>query len=94
MKKVVILISGRGSNMQAILEARLPVTVAAVISNDAAAGGLATLGYSVVASTFAVFAEHAYDQLRMSVAQPRLNVKIVASQSFTKMMSCFRSVAY
>ena len=42
MKKVVILISGRGSNIQAILEARLPVTVAAVISNDAAAGGLAT----------------------------------------------------
>jgi transketolase len=44
-----------------------------------AAGGLATLGYTVFASTFAVFAEHAFDQLRMSVAQPRLNVKIVAS---------------
>ncbi len=42
MKKIVILISGRGSNMQAILEARLPLTVAAVISNDPAAGGLAT----------------------------------------------------
>ncbi len=42
MKKIVILISGRGSNMQAILEARLPVTVAAVISNDAQAGGLTT----------------------------------------------------
>lgn len=42
MKKIVILISGRGSNMQAILEARLPLTVAAVISNDASAGGLAT----------------------------------------------------
>ena len=42
MKKIVILISGRGSNMQAILEAKLPVTVAAVISNDPAAGGLAT----------------------------------------------------
>ena len=42
MKKIVILISGRGTNMQAILEARLPLTVAAVISNDAAAGGLAT----------------------------------------------------
>ena len=41
MKKVVILISGRGSNMQAILQARLPVTVAAVISNDPAAAGLA-----------------------------------------------------
>ncbi|MSQ30241.1 MAG: transketolase family protein [Dehalococcoidia bacterium] len=44
-----------------------------------AAGGLATMGYTVFASTFAVFAEHAFDQLRMSVAQPRLNVKIVAS---------------
>ena len=42
MKKIVILISGRGSNMQAILEARLPLTVAAVISNDAGAAGLAT----------------------------------------------------
>ena len=41
MKKIVILISGRGSNMQAILEAQLPVTVAAVISNEPRAGGLA-----------------------------------------------------
>ena len=44
-----------------------------------AAGGLATTGHTVVASTFAVFAEHAFDQLRMSIAQPRLNVKVVAS---------------
>jgi len=41
MKQIVILISGRGSNMQAILAARLPVTVAAVISNEPAAAGLA-----------------------------------------------------
>ena len=41
MKKIVILISGRGSNMQAILAARLPVTVAAVISNERGAAGLA-----------------------------------------------------
>jgi len=41
MKKIVILISGRGSNMQAILEARLPVTIAAVISNEPRAAGLA-----------------------------------------------------
>lgn len=44
-----------------------------------AAGGLATMGHTVFATTFAVFAEHAFDQLRMSVAQPRLNVKVVAS---------------
>ena len=41
MKRIVILISGRGSNMQAILEARLPVVVAAVISNEPHAAGLA-----------------------------------------------------
>lgn len=40
MKNIVILISGRGSNMQAIVEAGLPCRVAAVISNKAEAGGL------------------------------------------------------
>jgi transketolase len=44
-----------------------------------AAAGLSTMGYTVFASTFAVFAEHAYDQLRMSIAQPNLNVKVVVS---------------
>jgi phosphoribosylglycinamide formyltransferase-1 len=41
-KSIVILISGRGSNMEALLEARLPARVAAVISNDAQARGIAT----------------------------------------------------
>ena len=36
---VVVLISGRGSNLQAILDAGIPVS--AVISNVAGAGGLA-----------------------------------------------------
>lgn len=40
MKSIVILISGRGSNMLALLEAKLPCRVAAVISNRANAGGL------------------------------------------------------
>ncbi|MDX8386243.1 MAG: phosphoribosylglycinamide formyltransferase [Gallionella sp.] len=40
MKKIVILISGRGSNMQALLEAKLPCNVAAIISNRADAEGL------------------------------------------------------
>src|ERR1035437_2338808 len=40
MKKVVILISGRGSNMQALLEAKLPCRIAAVISNRVDAEGL------------------------------------------------------
>ena len=39
-KNIVILISGRGSNLQALLEARLPCRIATVISNRADAGGL------------------------------------------------------
>ena len=40
MKRIVILISGRGSNMLSILDAALPVEVAAVISNRPDAAGL------------------------------------------------------
>jgi phosphoribosylglycinamide formyltransferase-1 len=40
MKRIVILISGRGSNLQALLEAGLPCQIAAVISNRADAKGL------------------------------------------------------
>jgi phosphoribosylglycinamide formyltransferase-1 len=46
MKRIVILISGRGSNMEAILRAasaeQWPAQVVAVISNKAEAGGLET----------------------------------------------------
>ena len=42
MKNIVILISGRGSNMQAIVNAGIPdVRIAAVLSNSATAAGLA-----------------------------------------------------
>jgi len=40
MKRIVILISGRGSNMQAVLEAKLDAAIAAVISNNPTAKGL------------------------------------------------------
>ena len=41
MISIVVLISGRGSNLRAILDADLPVRIAAVISNNPAAAGLA-----------------------------------------------------
>ena len=45
MKNIVILISGRGSNMQSIVRAaqseRWPARIAAIVSNKADAGGLA-----------------------------------------------------
>lgn len=40
MKRIVILISGRGSNMQAVLAAKLNAAIAAVISNNPTAKGL------------------------------------------------------
>jgi len=40
VKKIVILVSGRGSNMQAIIRARLPADIVAVISNRPDAAGL------------------------------------------------------
>src|SRR3989304_6349750 len=44
------------------------------------AAGLAASGKTVFASTFAVFASgRCYDQVRVSIAQPHLNVKIVAT---------------
>ena len=44
------------------------------------AAGLATTGKVVFASTFAVFATgRAWEQVRVSIAYPRLNVKIVAT---------------
>ncbi|HZR02782.1 MAG TPA: phosphoribosylglycinamide formyltransferase [Burkholderiales bacterium] len=39
-KRIVILISGRGSNMAALLDAGLPATISAVISNEPQAKGL------------------------------------------------------
>src|SRR5512145_805028 len=41
VKRLVILISGRGSNMQALLDAPLPAVTGVVISSNPAAGGLA-----------------------------------------------------
>jgi phosphoribosylglycinamide formyltransferase-1 len=40
MNQLVILISGRGSNMQALLEAPLPARLSAVLSNNPRAAGL------------------------------------------------------
>ncbi len=40
MKRIVLLISGRGSNMAAILDSNLPIEIAAVISNRGDSAGL------------------------------------------------------
>jgi len=56
MKKIVILISGRGSNMEALIAARdagnLPVEIAAVISNRPDAEGLETAARASIPTHF------------------------------------------
>ncbi|PWB57781.1 MAG: phosphoribosylglycinamide formyltransferase [Nitrosomonadales bacterium] len=59
MKRIVILISGRGSNMQAILEAGLPVEIAAVISNKPEAKGLEIAARHGVATAVVDHRQHA-----------------------------------
>ena len=59
MKSIVFLISGRGSNMQAILDADLPLTIKAVISNRPDASGLATASQRGVATCVVDHTVHA-----------------------------------
>ncbi|MFY9316204.1 MAG: phosphoribosylglycinamide formyltransferase [Burkholderiales bacterium] len=54
---VVVLISGRGSNLQAILDAGIPVS--AVISNVAGAGGLALAAQRGIATRVVPHRDHA-----------------------------------
>jgi len=63
MKSIVILISGRGSNMQAMLAAKLPCRIAAVISNKADARGLETARAHGIPTAVVAHAEHASREL-------------------------------
>ena len=59
MKSIVILISSRGSNMLALLEAGLPCQIAAVISNRADAPGLEIARQHGVATQVVAHCDHA-----------------------------------
>ncbi|MDP1633393.1 MAG: phosphoribosylglycinamide formyltransferase [Gallionellaceae bacterium] len=63
MKNIVILISGRGSNMEAMLAAGLPCRIAAVISNKADARGLETARAHGILTSVVAHAEHASREL-------------------------------
>lgn len=59
MKSIVILISGRGSNMETILGAGLPLHIKAVISNRADAAGLKTAAQRGIATVVVDHKAHA-----------------------------------
>ena len=90
MKKLVILISGRGSNLQALLEAKLPCRIAAVISNRADAEGLdiaKTHGIPVAVVEHGNYADR--DSFDTALAQTIdvFNPDIVALAGFMRILS-------
>jgi phosphoribosylglycinamide formyltransferase-1 len=62
VKRIVILISGRGSNMESLIRANLPASVACVISNNPGAAGLAIAREAGIAT--AVLDHRAYGDRR------------------------------
>ncbi|HMM46769.1 MAG TPA: phosphoribosylglycinamide formyltransferase [Thiobacillaceae bacterium] len=81
--RVVVLLSGRGSNLRAIAEAALPIEIVAVISNRPGAAGLdyaRTRGIPAVALDHTAYAEReAYDALLADeVARHRPDLVVLA----------------
>lgn len=85
---VVVLLSGRGSNLQALIEAGIPVS--GVISNVAGAGGLAiAAARGIPAQTIAHrdFATREAFDAALSTAIDRLAPKLVALAGFMRILT-------
>jgi len=90
MKSVVILISGRGSNMEAIVRAGLPVKVAAVISNRADAAGLQyaqAKGIATAVVEHRAFAERVAFEAALERAIAHFKPRLVALAGFMRVLS-------
>lgn len=81
--RVVVLLSGRGSNLRAIVEARLPIEIVAVIGNRPQAEGLAYArerGLTAVALDHTEYPDRAAFDARLAdeVAQHRPDLVVLA----------------
>ena len=89
-KTIVILISGRGSNMEALLAARLPARVAAVISNNPQARGLGIArdrGIAVAAVDHRAFADRPAFDVALAAAIDRHRPDLVALAGFMRILT-------
>jgi phosphoribosylglycinamide formyltransferase-1 len=89
-KNLVILISGRGSNMEALLAARLPARVAAVISNNPQARGLGIArdrGIVVAVVDHRAFADRAAFDAALAAAIDRHRPDLVALAGFMRILT-------
>jgi phosphoribosylglycinamide formyltransferase 1 len=89
MKTLVVLISGRGSNLQAILQARLPLEVAAVLSSDPGAQGLLkarAAGVPAVAIDHRRFSERAAFDRAIGAEIDRHEPDLIALAGFMRVL--------
>jgi phosphoribosylglycinamide formyltransferase-1 len=89
MKTVAVLVSGRGSNLQAILDARLPLRVAAVLSNDPQAAALPraqAAGVPIVAIDHRQFGERAAFDRRLAEAIDAFSPDFIALAGFMRVL--------
>ena len=90
MKRYVILISGRGSNMEALLDAGLPGVCAAVISNRADAAGLdfaASRGIATAVIDHRAFASREAFDAVLAAAIDRHAPDLVLLSGFMRILS-------
>jgi phosphoribosylglycinamide formyltransferase-1 len=89
-KTLVILISGRGSNMEAVLDARLPARVAAVVSNNPAARGLEVAGKRGIATAVVdhrAFPDRAAFDAALTAEIDRHRPDLVVLAGFTRVLT-------
>jgi phosphoribosylglycinamide formyltransferase-1 len=94
-KRVAVLISGRGSNMAALIEAakdkNYPAEISLVVSNRADAGGLATARSAGIATEIVDHAKHGKDreaferELQTVLEQNRIDIVCLAG--FMRLLS-------
>jgi phosphoribosylglycinamide formyltransferase 1 len=90
MKRVAILISGRGSNMQALLRAELPAEICAVISNEPDAPGLEiarSLGITPAVVPHRAFPERAAFDRALGDALARHDPHLIVLAGFMRILT-------
>jgi len=89
-KTLVILISGRGSNLEAVLDARLPAHVAAVVSNNPQARGLgiaARRGIATAVVDHRAYPDRAAFEAALAAELDRHRPDLVVLAGFTRILT-------
>ncbi len=88
--RVVVLLSGRGSNFQAIVEARLPINIVAVVSNRPQAAGLTyaqSQGLTAVALDHTDYFDRAVFDARLADEIERHQPDLVVLAGYMRILS-------